>query len=72
MFDLLKSSKHGVLEGYLERIQMNMENNYKDAAQMNLNEMEELFNESACIRTLGIFSGNRSPYPVRRAYILKG
>ena len=45
MFDFLKSSKHGGLETYLERIQMNMENNYKDAAQMNLNEMEELFQQ---------------------------
>lgn len=45
MFDFLKSSKHGGLEVYLERIQMNMENNYKDAAQINLNEMEELFKQ---------------------------
>ena len=43
MLDFLKSSKQGSLEILVERIQMNMENNYKDAAQMNLKELEELF-----------------------------
>ena len=43
MLDLLKSSKQGSLEILVERIQRNMENNYKDAAQMNLKELEELF-----------------------------
>ncbi len=43
MFDFLKSSKKGELDVIVQRIQMNMENNYKDAAQMNLAELEELF-----------------------------
>lgn len=30
---------------YIERIEMNMSNNYKDAAQMNLAELEEKFAE---------------------------
>ena len=33
------------LDEKLRRIQMNVENNYKDAAQMNLQEMESLFYE---------------------------
>ena len=33
------------LDEKLHRIQMNFENNYKDAAQMNLKEMEVLFHE---------------------------
>lgn len=32
------------LDEKLERIQMNFENNYKDAAQINLKEFETLFN----------------------------
>ena len=32
------------LDEKLERIQMNFENNYKDAAQINLKEFEALFN----------------------------
>ena len=32
------------LDEKLERIQMNFENNYKDAAQINLKEFEVLFN----------------------------
>lgn len=31
------------LDLYLERIQMNMSNNYKDAAQLNFKEFEEAF-----------------------------
>ena len=39
------SSKNSRLEAIVQRIRMNMENNYKDAAQLNLKEFEELFNE---------------------------
>lgn len=39
------SSKNNRLEAIVQRIRMNMENNYKDAAQLNLKEFEELFNE---------------------------
>ena len=45
MFDFLKSSKNNALEDVLVRLNMNMSNNYKDAAQSNLKEYEELFNE---------------------------
>lgn len=45
MFDFLKSSKNAVLEDILVRLNMNMSNNYKDAAQSNLKEFETLFNE---------------------------
>lgn len=33
------------LDTYIQRIEMNMENNYKDAAQMNLKELEEAYEE---------------------------
>lgn len=39
------SSKNNRLEAIVQRIRMNMENNYKDAAQLNLKEFEALFNE---------------------------
>ena len=45
MFDFLKSSKNNSLEDVLLRLNMNMSNNYKDAAQSNLKEFEELFAE---------------------------
>lgn len=45
MFDFLKSSRNKQLDAKIQRIQMNMENNYKDAAQINLKEFEELLTE---------------------------
>ena len=45
MFDFLKSSKNNALEDVIMRLNMNMSNNYKDAAQSNLKEFEELFTE---------------------------
>lgn len=45
MFDFLKSSKNNALEDVLARLEMNMSNNYKDAAQSNLKEFEQLFKE---------------------------
>ena len=42
MLDFLKSSKNKQLDVVVQKIRMNMENNYKDAAQMNLKEFEEL------------------------------
>jgi len=45
MLSFLKSSKKSELETLVTRIQMNMENNYKDAAQLNLAEFEKLFYE---------------------------
>ncbi len=38
-------SRNKELDGALQKIQNNMENNYKDAAQINLKEFEELFDE---------------------------
>lgn len=43
MFDFLKSSKNDSLEDVILRLNMNMSNNYKDAAQSNLKEFETLF-----------------------------
>lgn len=44
MFEFLKKSgKNKQLEEILQRLQMNVSNNYKDAAQANLKEFEELF-----------------------------
>lgn len=43
MFDFLKSSKNDSLEDVILRLNMNMSNNYKDAAQSNLKEFEALF-----------------------------
>ena len=40
MFDFLKSSKHAGMDAIVQRIHMNMENNYKDAAQENLKQLE--------------------------------
>ena len=45
MFGFLKSSKNNSLEDVLLRLNMNMSNNYKDAAQSNLKEFEDLFTE---------------------------
>ena len=45
MFDFLKSSKNNSLEDVILRLNMNMSNNYKDAAQSNLKEFEELLAE---------------------------
>ena len=45
MFEFLKSNKHNALEDVLQRLNMNMSNNYKDAAQSNLKEFEALFYE---------------------------
>lgn len=45
MFDFLKSSRNKQLDVIVQKIHMNMENNYKDAAQMNLKEFEELLQQ---------------------------
>ena len=45
MFDFLKSSKHNGLEDVILRLNMNMSNNYKDAAQSNFREFEAYFYE---------------------------
>ena len=39
----LKGNK--TLDAIIQRIEMNMENNYKDAAQLNLKELEEAYEE---------------------------
>ena len=45
MFDFVKSSRNKQLDAIVQKIRMNMENNYKDAAQMNLKELEELLGQ---------------------------
>ncbi|MGN1147183.1 MAG: hypothetical protein ACI4TB_02090 [Lachnospiraceae bacterium] len=46
MLDFLKKAgKNKQLEELIQRIQMNVANNYKDAAQLNLREFEVLFAE---------------------------
>lgn len=46
MLDFLrKAGKNKQLEELIQRIQMNVSNNYKDAAQLNLREFEALFTE---------------------------
>ena len=45
MFDFLKSSKNSSLDDIILRLDMNMSNSYKDAAQSNLKEFEQLFEE---------------------------
>lgn len=43
MFDFLKPGKNSDLEDIIVRLNMNMSNNYKDAAQSNLKEFQELY-----------------------------
>ena len=45
MFDFFKKDTNKQLDAIIQRIQMNMENNYKDAAQMNLKEFEGVLRE---------------------------
>lgn len=45
MLDFFKSSKNKQLNVVVQKIRMNMENNYKDAAQMNLKEFEEMLKD---------------------------
>lgn len=45
MFEFLQSSRNKQLDVLVQKIRMNMENNYKDAAQMNLKEFEELLQQ---------------------------
>lgn len=42
---LFKSKYEKELLGIISRLEMNMSNNYKDAAQSNLKELEETFGE---------------------------
>lgn len=45
MLDFLKSSTHKELEKIMTRLELNMSNNYKDAAQDDMAELEKRFNE---------------------------
>lgn len=46
MFDFMKKvGKNKELEEIKQRLQMNVSNNYKDAAQLNLKELEEKLSE---------------------------
>lgn len=45
MFQFLKKKSNKQLDMIVQKIRMNMENNYKDAAQLNLKEFERLLKE---------------------------
>ena len=46
MFDFIKNiGKNKLLEAAIASLHMNMSNNYKDAAQLNLKELETLYQE---------------------------
>ena len=44
MFDFFRSSKNAQLDAIVQRIHMNMENDFRDVAQMNVTELEEVYN----------------------------
>lgn len=44
---LFKSKAAAEMDRIILRIDMNMSNNYKDAAQMNFAELEQIYNESS-------------------------
>lgn len=54
MFSFLKKNKAcKQLDAIVKRIQMNLSNNYKDAAQLNLKELEETLEQLEQERMLG-------------------
>lgn len=57
------------LDEKLNRLQMNFENNYKDAAQMNLKEMETLFDE---LSKAGKLSNRQKSYYSNKIEELRG
>jgi len=57
------------LDEILNRIQMNFENNYKDAAQMSLKELETLYQE---LSQAGKLSEHQKSYYSDRLEELKG
>jgi len=60
MFDFLKrNSAAKELDVILQKLQMNMANNYKDAAQLNLKEFERLLEE---LETAGKLSEKQKVY----------
>lgn len=63
MFHFLKKTgKNKQLEDIIESIQMNLSNNYKDAAQMDLKEFETVLKELSESGELG--KGQKSYYEV--------
>ena len=51
---LFKSDAERMLDGIIQRLQMNMSNNYKDNAQANFKELQETF---ASLRDSGKIKG---------------
>lgn len=60
MFGFLKNSgKNKQLEEIMQHLQMNVANNYKDAAQLNLKEFEEALEE---LKAAGKLKGEQAAY----------
>lgn len=60
MFGFLKKSgKNKRLEEIMQHLQMNVANNYKDAAQLNLKEFEEALEE---LKATGKLKGEQAAY----------
>ncbi|MBO5054995.1 MAG: hypothetical protein J6C64_01370 [Lachnospiraceae bacterium] len=60
MFDFMKGiKKDKQLDEIIRRIEMNVSNNYKDAAQLNLKEFEAVFEE---LKTAGKINSKQMAY----------
>ena len=67
MFGLLK--KNQLLENKLQTLQMNFENNYKDAAKLNYEEYWKMFDE---LTASGKLKGKQIGYYKQRGEDLRG
>ena len=68
MFSFLKNKKNEALETKLQTLQMNFENNYKDAAKLNYEEYWKLFES---LKTSGKLSDKQIAYYQERGEQLK-
>ena len=69
MFDFLKGfGKNKQLDELIQRIQMNVSNNYKDAAQMNLKEFEGML---TALEEAGKLNGKQKVYYQDRLAVFK-
>lgn len=67
MFGILRKNQQ--LENKLQTLQMNFENNYKDAAKLNYEEYWKLFDE---LQVSGKIKGKQIPYYKQRGEALRG
>lgn len=67
MFGIIK--RNNLLESKLQTLQMNFENNYKDAAKLNYEEYWKLFNE---LETAGKLKGAQLEHYKKRGEDLRG